>query len=418
MSDYASTIGKAINGTRLGARHAEMAKIGRTPDGGVTRLALTDDDIAGRTLFLDWAHQRGFTAYIDPIGNLFVRREGTDPEATPVVTGSHLDSQPNAGKYDGTYGVLAGLEVLETLEDMKLTHRRPMEVVVWTNEEGCRFEPSCTGSAAFAGIHGLETYLATEDDEGVSIASALVAQQALLRDKCQIRTLSVPFHAYIESHIEQGPVLEQAGQTIGIVSGIQGMKRYIVTVKGQQGHAGTVPQTLRADALTGAIQFINQIYSSAIKDDADVRFTVGRFNVEPNAPSVIPGRVTFSIDLRHCSLEQLNYIGLKIMAASEHNDAQMQIEIREISHQDPIHFDRDIQELCTQAADALCCSNLQLLSGAGHDAGYVNRLCKTGMIFIPCKGGISHHFAEAVDDDDLTKGAAVLASTLIYLADA
>jgi N-carbamoyl-L-amino-acid hydrolase len=288
-----------VSEARLWQCHMEMAKLGAIPGNGVNRQALSKEDIAARQLLIGWARARGFTIAQDAIGNLFIRRPGQDPSATPVLTGSHLDSQPSGGRFDGAYGVLAGLEALEALEDAGTVTERPIEVVAWTNEEGGRFAPGAMGSMVFTESRALADCLAVTDGAGVRLEDALAATVAAVPVD-ETRAFNFPIAAYIEAHIEQGPRLEAEGIPIGVVTGIQGSRWFEVEVLGEGAHAGTAPLKTRRDALQGALAAI-QALNRVMADDSDtVRFTVGRFEVTPNSPNTVASRVLFTIDLRRC----------------------------------------------------------------------------------------------------------------------
>jgi N-carbamoyl-L-amino-acid hydrolase len=287
-----------IDETRLWQRHVDMAKLGGLPKGGVNRQALSAEDAAARLLLGQWAQARGYDVFSDPIGNLHVRRAGTENDAAPVLTGSHMDSQPTGGKYDGIYGVLAGFEALEALDDAGIRTKRPVGVVAWMNEEGSRFQPGAMGSAVWAGHYDLARMLAVEDRVGVKLADALA--QTLVAAPCRtVGEFDRRFHAYIEAHIEQGPRLEADAKTIGVVTGIQGSQRYTIDIFGEEAHAGTTPLRVRKDALKSAVAAI-QALERHMHDPADiVRFTVGRFECRPGSPNTVPGQVHFTIDFRH-----------------------------------------------------------------------------------------------------------------------
>ena len=289
----------AVDQARLWERHLEMARIGGTPRGGVNRQALTPEDAQARALLARWGAALGLDASLDPIGNLFLRRRGQDASAPPVLTGSHLDTQPSGGRFDGTYGVLAGLEAIEAIGRVGIETRRPLELVVWTNEEGCRFAPGCMGSRAFAEPGLLDRLLAARDLDGIRVAEALHEVRTALPSTVAPCGLGGPVAAYVEAHIEQGPELEAAGRVIGLVTGIQGRRRILIEVHGEDGHAGTLPRRRRKDALSAAVAMIQALEVLMHDPEDTVRFTVGRVVVSPNAPSVVPGHVLFTIDLRH-----------------------------------------------------------------------------------------------------------------------
>jgi N-carbamoyl-L-amino-acid hydrolase len=394
-----------------------MGSIGATPRGGVNRLALTSQDAAAQSQLAAWAQRRGFAASRDEIGNVYIRREGTEAAAAPVMTGSHLDSQPTGGKYDGAYGVLAGLEVLEALEDADVITRRPVEVVAWMNEEGARFSPGAMGSGVLAGAFALEAALAKADSEGITVAKALdeVERRAPLPRRAMATVR--PF-AYIEAHIEQGPRLEAAGATIGVVTGIQGIRRFIIEVNGEEAHAGTTPRAYRKDAMASAVAMISALQTAAADPEDVIRFTVGKMHVWPNSPNTVPGRVQFTIDLRHPDGALLEAFGARIHEAAQRiaRKHRCTAVVQAPSNVAPVNFSQEMIALVRAAAEAEGAKHLSFPSGAGHDAMYLNRLCPTGMVFVPCLGGVSHNEAESATAADLAAGARVLARAIVELA--
>ncbi|MBP0595258.1 Zn-dependent hydrolase [Paraburkholderia sp. LEh10] len=404
-----------INGPRLSDRHREMARIGGTANGGVNRQALTPEDTQGRHRLLEWATARGYTAGIDPIGNLFIRRAGTRADLSPVMTGSHLDSQPTGGKYDGVYGVLAGLEVLETLDDHNVVTERPIELVVWMNEEGSRFGPVTMGSAVAAGAVPLERALAANDAKGVSVSEALARQIAEL-PPMERRPLGATGHAYIEAHIEQGPVLEQEARGIGVVSAIQGLHLYQVEVRGFEAHAGTTPSRHRKDALVAANALIAKLRAE-VADPADVlRFTVGRFEVSPGSPHIVPGKVTFSIDLRHPDPEHLLCTGDRILELCSGEIEHCMVSANVVLRSTPVQFDARLVTAVRHAAEHRGLRYMSMVSGATHDAKYMADRTPSAMIFVPSEKGISHNELEHTDDEDLIAGAQILCDALLAAA--
>src|SRR5262249_16253793 len=304
---------EAVREDRLWQRHMDLARIGATGGGGVNRQALTPEDVEARLRVLAWAATRGFRASVDAIGNMFIRRPGSDPTASLVVAGSHLDTQPTGGNFDGVYGVLAAFQLLQAPSHAGVTTDRPVEAGVRTTEEGARFQPTTMGSAVSAGALPLETALATTDAAGVSVAQALAETTQRLAI-AQQRAFRCPMAAYLEAHIEQGPLLETTQHTIGIVSGIQGLRWFRVEVTGEEAHAGTTPRRIRKDAFVAAVRMVTAL-QELLYDSADtVRFTVGRFVVTPNSPNTVPGRVLFTIDLRHPQVVVLARLGDQIEA--------------------------------------------------------------------------------------------------------
>ena len=405
-----------VDQQRLWDRHMEMARIGAIPGNGVNRAAFSREDIAARKLLISWARARNFAVAMDAIGNLFIRRAGTDPRAAPVMTGSHMDSQPRGGRFDGIYGVLAGLEALEAIEEAGLATRRPIELVAWSNEEGGRFPPCTMGSAVYTGAKPLHEFLEVKDNEGVGLKDAL-AQTLAATPAAEKRELNAPAAAYIEAHIEQGPLLEQEGKTIGIVTGIQGLRWFNVEISGETAHAGTTPLGLRKDALREAIAAINALHELT-RDAADmVRFTVGRMLVTPNSPNSVPSHVLFSVDVRHPDPATIARLGDAVEPTVRKAAKRCSVKVSPTLHDDPCAFDPAVVDCVERAAQALGLAHRRMASGASHDAMYLARVCPTGMIFVPCERGISHNEAENARPEDLAAGARVLTAALLELAD-
>lgn len=405
----------AVSEQRLWQRHAEMAQIGATARGGVNRQALTPEEAEARALLVAWAETLGFEVYVDGIANLFIRRAGADPEALPVMTGSHIDTQPTGGRFDGIYGILAGLEALQVMEMSGECTRRPIEVVVWTNEEGCRFAPGMMGSEAFVGVRSLESILAVVDEDGVSVREALsVVLNAT--PQARRRPLGIPVSAFVEAHIEQGPELEVRGVPVGVVTGIQGVRRFRVSVTGEEAHAGTTSRRQRKDALAAAVRMVGALEESVRDYEDEVRFTVGMFKPTPNAPSVVAGHVLFSIDLRHPRSAVLQALGDRFGEVCRREAGGCEVVLREIARAEPLMFPSDMLQTIQAAAARLDVPYIDIYSGAGHDARQLHRVCPTGMIFVPCERGISHNEAENAKPGDLAAGARVLTEVLLDLA--
>jgi len=406
-----------IDETRLWQRHVDMAKLGGLPKGGVNRQALSPEDAAARNLLGQWAAARGYEVFSDPIGNLHVRRAGSEKDAAPVLTGSHMDSQPTGGKYDGMYGVLAGFEALEALDDAGIATKRPVGVVAWMNEEGSRFQPGAMGSAVWAGHYDLAKMLAVEDRAGTKLADALAA--TLAAAPCRIASdFDRNLHAYIEAHIEQGPRLEAEARTIGVVTGIQGSQRYTVDIFGEEAHAGTTPLRVRKDALKSAVACV-QALERHMHDPADiVRFTVGRFECRPGSPNTVPGQVHFTIDFRHPDAGVLKRLGEGVAGVVAASVAPCSATVERIVDVAPTLFDPAIVGLVRASTAALGLPHMDMPSGAGHDAMHVAPLAPAGMIFVPCERGVSHNEAESATPGDLAAGARVLADCLASLANA
>lgn len=409
------SIAAHVSQDRLAQRLADMAKIGATEKGGVNRQALSREDGLARALLTSWATARGFAVSTDGIGNLYVRREGSDPTLPPVMTGSHLDSQPTGGRYDGVYGVLAGFEVLEALEDAGAVTKHAVEVVAWTNEEGSRFQPYCMGSALFAGKMDLDMVLSCTDAKGVSVRDAL-AETLSLAPAMPVRDFGSPAAAYVEAHIEQGPRLEAEGKIIGVVQGIQGSRWFQVEVTGQEAHAGTTPHGSRKDAFQTALKMVNALNELMHDPDDIIRCTFGRFEVLPGSPNTVPGKVIFTIDFRHPDAGLVKERGDKVAPLIHSLAAPCEVAVKETSKTAPVDFDASVVDAVREAAMGLGYSNRDMPSGANHDAKFMAPRCPTGMIFIPCKDGISHNEVEYASPEHCHAGAAVLAETLVRLA--
>ncbi len=408
-----------INGDRLWASLMELAQIGATPKGGVCRLTLTDLDKQGRDLVLGWAKEAGMTITIDKIGNGFMRRAGRNNSLPPIMTGSHIDTQPTGGKFDGNYGVLAGIEVVRTLNDLGIETEAPIEVAFWTNEEGSRFVPVMMGSGVFAKAFTLEHAYAATDTEGKSVKGELERIGYIGEQEPGDH----PIGAYFETHIEQGPVLEDHGKTIGIVTGVLGIRWYDCVVTGMEAHAGPTPMALRKDALQVATRLMQQVVACAHRHpQADGvnhgRGTVGMVQVFPNSRNVIPGRVTFSIDLRNASdaLCDAMDADIRAVAAQLAADSGLSITITPVSAYPAQPFHADCVQAVAAAAERLGYSAMPAVSGAGHDAVYMARLAPAGMIFIPCKDGISHNEIEDADPAHIEAGCNVLLQAMLERA--
>jgi N-carbamoyl-L-amino-acid hydrolase len=405
-----------IDGARLWDSLMELARIGATPKGGVCRLALTELDRQGRDLVLAWAREAGLTITIDKMGNAFMRRPGRNNALPPVVTGSHIDTQPTGGKFDGNYGVLAGLEVVRTLDEHGIRTEAPIEVAFWTNEEGSRFVPVMMGSGVFAKAFTLEHAYAARDAEGKTVKDELARIGYLGTEEPGAH----PIGCYFETHIEQGPVLEDHGKTIGVVTGVLGIRWYDCVVTGMEAHAGPTPMALRRDALQVATVLMQEVVAIARRHGSEGRGTVGMVQVYPNSRNVIPGRVTFSIDLRNTSdaLADAMDADIRASAAALAGRTGLGIEITPVSSYPAQPFHAECIAAVQAAAERLGYPNMPVVSGAGHDAVYMARLAPTGMIFIPCKGGISHNEIEDASPEHVTAGGNVLLHAMLERAGA
>ena len=401
-----------VNGERLWRSLMDLARIGATPKGGVKRLALTEIDRAGRDRFVAWAREAELEPRVDAIGNIFVKRRGAQPDADPVVIGSHLDSQPSGGKFDGAYGVLAGLEVIRTLNDARIGTRAPIEVAAWTNEEGSRFTPTMMGSGVFIGAHPLEQVLAQKDLDGVTV------KEALQRIGYAGTASPHKVGAYFEAHIEQGPVLEETRTTIGVVLGALGQRWFDVTVVGQDSHAGPTPMETRRDALLAASRLVGEVNRIATTFPDYARGTVGQMQVKPNSRNVVPGEVRMSTEFRSAADETLSAMVQEYARVAKTVEAacRVSIEIREVVYFPPSKFAPELVGSVRDAARALGFSHRDMVSGAGHDAVYLSRVAPTAMIFVPCEGGISHNEIESATPADLTAGCNVLLHAVLARA--
>ncbi len=406
----------AVKEDRLWQRHADMATLGGTPKGGVNRQALSKEDAAARNLLAAWAKARGFAIFTDAIGNLFVTRPGTDAKALPVMSGSHMDSQPTGGRFDGMYGVLAAFEALEALEDSGAKTRRPVMAVAWTNEEGSRFQPGAMGSAVFAGAYRLDEMLAQKDWKGVVLKDALA--ETLKAAPVPMRDGAPGFEVagYVEAHIEQGPRLENEKKTIGVVTAIQGSRRYIVTIEGEEAHAGTTPRAARKDAYAAATRIAAAMYEATTDKDDTLRFTIGRVEVSPGSPNTVPGKAVFTIDMRHPDNDALASYEAKLYEIVKAKAAPCPAGIERVTNVAPTYFDKTVIDMVRGAANSLKLSNMDMPSGAGHDAMHIAKLCPSGMIFVPCERGISHNEIENATPSDLAAGTRVLVEVLEALA--
>jgi N-carbamoyl-L-amino-acid hydrolase len=402
------------NGARLWDSLERMAQIGATPKGGVCRLALTELDRQSRDLFVEWARAAGCTVRVDRMGNIFARRAGRDPDAAPVLVGSHADSQPTGGRYDGIYGVLGALEVVRTLNDAQVVTEHPIDVVVWTNEEGSRFAPAMIGSGVFSGAYPLEYGLSRVDASGTTIADAL---RSIGYDGAEA-VGGMRVHAAYELHIEQGAILERDGRTIGVVTGGQGQRWYEATLKGTDAHAGTTPMELRRDALAGAARVISFVESLGRRHAPHGRATVGMIEVRPNSRNTVPGECFFTVEFRHPDAAVLDRMdaALRDEVARVAAEAGLEKQLEQIFEYAPVKFAPVCVDSVRRAAAMLELPHADIVSGAGHDACHLARIVPTGMIFIPCVDGLSHNEAEAITPDWAESGANVLLHAVLQSA--
>jgi beta-ureidopropionase / N-carbamoyl-L-amino-acid hydrolase len=406
--------GMMVNGQRLWQSLEHFGGIGGTARGGCNRQALTDEDRQGRDTFSDWARQAGCVVSVDAIGNLYARRRGSQENAPVVLASSHLDTQATGGRYDGVYGVLAGLEVVRTLNERQVTTRRSIEVVSWTNEEGCRFVPAMLGSGTVAGVHDLEYALGRQDAAGRSVGAEL--ERIGYRGSRLARPFSV--HAAFEAHIEQGPILEREGATIGVVTGIQGLHWLDVVITGVSCHAGPTPMDMRQDPWRAATRIIAGALALADARAPWARCTVGEVHCSPGARNTVPETVRIAIDIRHPQREVLEQMRteLAVLADAEATAARVQARIEPVWHMPPTAFAPRLVDLVERTARELGYRHQRITSGAGHDSLNLARFAPTTMIFVPCAGGLSHNEAERASPQDLAAGANVLLHAVLAAA--
>ncbi|WP_321949241.1 Zn-dependent hydrolase [Paraburkholderia sp. J10-1] len=403
-----------INSDRLWQSLMDMAKVGATAKGGVRRLALTEADTAGRALFETWCRDAGLTLSVDRVGNLFARRAGRSEDAAPVASGSHLDTQPEGGRFDGVYGVLSALEVIRTLNDAGIETERPLEIVVWTNEEGARFTPAMLGSAAFTGAMALHSALESRDAAGTSVAEALRAS-GYAGERAVPGTV---FDAYFEAHIEQGPVLEESGVPVGVVTGGQAIRWLDVRVTGQAAHAGTTPMQYRKDALFAAADMAGELESIVVDFFPQGLATIGEWQIPNASRNTIAGDVAFTVDLRHphdsAIADMETEVRARFGSVATRRGVSVEISQHWVSPATP--FDLACVDAVQRAVDALDYPNQRIISGAGHDAIHLAKYCPTAMVFIPCVGGLSHNEAEDALPTDVARGADVLLHAMLERA--
>jgi len=403
-----------IDGDRLWDSLMEMAKIGPGVAGGNNRQTLTDEDAEGRSLFKSWCEAAGLTMGLDTMGNMFARREGTDPDALPVYVGSHLDTQPTGGKYDGVLGVLAGLELVRTLNDLNIRTRHPIVVTNWTNEEGTRFAPAMLASGVFAGVLEESWAKGRKDAAGKSFGAELERIGWQGDEPVGSRKMK----AFFELHIEQGPILEDEGVDIGVVTHGQGLYWLEVTLTGKESHTGSTPMYKRRNAGLGMARVIELVHEVAMDYQPNAVGTIGQIDVHPNSRNIIPGRCVFTVDIRSPSKETLDTMreriedGIDLIADALDIDAS----VDEVGHFDPVTFDKTCVTAIREAAEALGYSHRNIVSGAGHDACWINRVAPTAMVMCPCVDGLSHNEAEEISREWATSGANVLMRAVVETA--
>ncbi|CAM3686946.1 Hydantoin utilization protein C [Pseudomonas reidholzensis] len=414
--DVLQSTQRHVDSERLWSSLMELARLGATAKGGVCRLALTDLDRQARDLFVQWCEAAGCSVSIDGVGNIFARRPGRNPKLAPVMTGSHIDTQPTGGKFDGCYGVMAGLEVIRTLNDLGVETEAPLEVVVWTNEEGSRFAPCMMGSGVFAGKFTLEDTLAKPDAQGVTVGEALNA----IGYAGPRAVLGHPVGAYFEAHIEQGPILEDQQKTIGVVLGALGQKWFDLTLRGVEAHAGPTPMHLRKDALVGAAAVVEAVNRAALGHQPHACGTVGCLQAYPGSRNVIPGEVRMTLDFRHLQGEQLDSMIAQVREVIEGTCAKhgLSFELTPTADFPALYFDKGCVDAVRDSARTLGLAHMDIVSGAGHDAIFLAELGPAGMIFVPCENGISHNEIENATPEDLAAGCAVLLRAMLAASEA
>lgn len=389
----------------------EIAKIGATPLGGSNRQALTDEDRVGRQLFTSWCEDAGLVVRVDQMGNMFARRGGEDDSLPPVVAGSHLDTQPTGGKFDGVFGVLAALEVVRTLNDAEITTKTPLEIVNWTNEEGARFSPAMIGSGVWCGEFDLAYGHGRTDKSGAPIGDELERIGYSGGEACK----PFPIKAAFEMHIEQGPILENEGLTIGVVTGVQGMNWYDVTLVGDPVHAGPTPMDARRDPFMGLHRIMQRLYELANERGPWARVTFGDLKVEPGSRNTVPEKLTLAVDLRHPEQEVLDQLDAELRKIVKEEASLRSLEsfVRDEWKSPAVVFDTECIAAVKNSVEMLGYPHCKMVSGAGHDAVYLSRVAPTSMIFVPCEGGISHNEAENATPADLEAGANVLLHAML-----
>ena len=403
-----------INADRLWQSIMSMAEIGATAKGGCNRQALTDLDKQGRELLISWATELGCQHRYDQMGNLFIRYEGKDPSAAVVLIGSHLDTQPTGGKFDGVYGVLAGLEVIRSLHEQNQSLTHSIEVVAWTNEEGARFSPAMIGSGVWCGEFDIEYGWSRTDKAGVKIHDELSRLDMLGASDCK----PFPVKAAFELHIEQGPILEQEQLQIGVVKGVQGIRWYDLTLIGQPVHAGPTPMTQRQDPIAGMSAICNELYELAEAFAPWARVTFGDVNIEPGSRNTVPEKLVLAVDLRHPEEHILTEMDTKFREIVSRHCQQKALEytIHDEWHSPAINFSDECISAVANSVQSYGYSHQAMFSGAGHDSVYVSKVAPTAMIFIPCEEGISHNEEENATYDDIAAGCNVLLGAVTRMA--
>jgi beta-ureidopropionase / N-carbamoyl-L-amino-acid hydrolase len=404
-----------VDGARLWDSLMEMAQIGGTPKGGCKRLTLTDLDKQGRDLFTRWCEAAGCTVKVDRMGNMFARRPGSDASLPPVMMGSHLDTQPTGGKFDGVLGVLGALEVVRSLNDLNVQTKHPIEIANWTNEEGSRFAPAMVSSGVFAGVYTEDFAYSRLDPEGKALGDELKRIGFQGAEPVGGR----PIHAFFELHIEQGPILEDENLDVGIVTHGQGQRWYEIKLTGFESHAGSTPMPRRKDALLGAARIIDLVNRIGLANAPLAVATVGMINAYPNSRNVIPGEVFLTVDFRHPLDETLTGMDTALRGGVEAicQEVGLACSLEQIFYYAPVAFDEGCVAAVRSAADHFGYTHRDIVSGAGHDACYIARVAPTAMIFTPCVDGVSHNEAEDIKPEWATAGTNVLMRAVLEKAE-
>ncbi|WP_171234079.1 Zn-dependent hydrolase [Ruegeria sp. HKCCA6837] len=404
-----------INGDRLWDSLMEMAKIGPGVAGGNNRQTLTDEDAEGRALFQKWCEEAGCSMGLDQMGNMFAHREGADPDALPVYVGSHLDTQPTGGKYDGVLGVLGGLEIIRTLNDLGIKTKHPIVATNWTNEEGTRYAPAMLSSGVFAGMHTQDWAYDREDAEGKKFGDELNRIGWRGDEEVGARKM----HAFFELHIEQGPILEAEGKDIGVVTHGQGLSWTQITVTGKDAHTGSTPMPMRKNAGLAMARILEKVDEIAWSHAPHAVGAAGHIDVYPNSRNVIPGKAVFTVDFRSPELDVITDMENRLRVAAEDivEDMGLQIEFEKVGGFDPVKFDDGCVSAVRDAAERLGYSHTDIISGAGHDACWINRVAPTAMIMCPCVDGLSHNEAEEISKEWASAGADVLLHAVVETAE-
>ena len=404
-----------INSSRLWDSLMEMAKIGPGIAGGNNRQALTDEDAQGRALFHKWCDEAGLTMGIDQMGTMFARREGTRPDLLPVYVGSHLDTQPTGGKYDGVLGVLAGLEIIRTLNDQGIETKHPIVIVNFTNEEGTRFPPAMVASGVFAGVHSLDWAYSRKDSEGKTFGEELKRINWIGDEEVGSRKMK----AFFELHIEQGPILELEEKEIGVVTHGQGLSWLEITLTGKESHTGSTPMPMRVNAGLGMARITQLVDEIAHNYEPNAVGAIGQCDIYPNSRNIIPGKALFTVDFRHpeksiiTSMEEELRLGAEKIA----KEIGLTLEIESVGGFDPVTFDPDCVAMIRASAEKLGYGYRDLVSGAGHDACWINKVAPTAMVMCPCVGGLSHNEAEEITQKWASAGADVLLHSVLDSAE-